>query len=451
MNTHIFGLALLMFALHTMPLHAQQGSATRQGSASGQGYTLQRCIDIGLTNNNDLRRARNMAEATGSYRSSAYGEFLPSVSASASWSRSDEDQIRLRSDQLIQSRNSYNYGIDAGLTLFNGMRNFSTVDKSIIDFEAAEQSAKRTRELIVYSIEEAFYNALRLRELVAVQEANVERSRKQLTRIREMNAVGSVPLADVYRQEVQVGTDELSLVQARNNYQNMLADVQALIGVEPSTDFTLIDDNAGATVSATDAAAYRGALGDYGALLREAVERRADVRQSELAVRSADKSITIARSGHYPSLTAFAQYGWSNLELRDFETYDRFSYGLSLSVPIFSGFQVSTAVQRSQIQLRDAQDADAQLRRSIATEVRKALNNLESYALNLDIAAKKLLSAKEDQRIAEERYNLGSGTLLDMLTAGANLRLAESDVVNARFSYITAQRLMDYTLGRTSN
>lgn len=168
-------------------------------------------------------------------------------------------------------------------------------------------------------------------------------------------------------------------------------------------------------------------------------------------MRSADKSITIARSGHYPSLTAFAQYGWSNLELRDFETYDRFTYGLSLSVPIFSGFQVSTSVQRSQIQLRDAEDADAQLRRSIATEVRKALNNLESYALNLDIAAKKLLSAKEDQRIAEERYNLGSGTLLDMLTAGANLRLAESDVVNARFSYITAQRLMDYTLGRTSN
>ncbi|MBN1448870.1 MAG: TolC family protein, partial [Bacteroidetes bacterium] len=188
--------------------------------------------------------------------------------------------------------------------------------------------------------------------------------------------------------------------------------------------------------------------GSFREMVDAAMQSRADFRQAELGVQSAEKAVSIASSGHLPSLTAFAQYTWNNLELADFDLYDRFFYGVSLNIPIFSNFQISGQVERSEIMLKDSEYAFEQLRRTISTEIMRAMNDLEMSEKNVAISANKLQSAREDQRIAQERYNLGAGTLLDLITANANLTLAEADVVNATFGYLTAQKQMDYQLGR---
>lgn len=422
--------------------------------AAGQspaGFTLQQCVETGLKNNIEILRARNNIDRTATYKHEAFGQFLPSVRASGSWSRSNDEQIALRADALFTSRNSYSYNVQAGLTLFDGMRNFNTVDQSILELNAAEESFRRTQQSIVFAIQQSYYNVLRLEQLTRVAESNLERSRGQLDRIREMNTVGSVPQADVYRQQVVVGNDELSLLESRNSYQNALVDLQALIGLSPRREFTVSADDVPDVVDAAEITRFRAGLGDFDTLLEEAVTRRADFRQAGLALESAEKGVSIAQSGHYPSVTAFAQYNWNNLEFADFDVYDRFLYGLQLSVPIFSNFSVSSAVERSEIQQMDSEYGLQQLRRTIATEVMKAYNVLGTAEKNLEISEKKLQSAREDQRIAQERYNLGSGTLLDMITANANLTLAESDVVNATFNYLTAQKQMDYQTGRNLN
>ncbi|MBE0644213.1 MAG: TolC family protein [Bacteroidetes bacterium] len=415
------------------------------------GYTLQQCVETGLKNNIDILRSRNNVERSSTFKKEAFGQFLPSLRGSATWSRSDEDQLAFRANDLLRSRNSYSYNVQAGLTLFDGMRNFNSVDQSIIDYNAAEESFMRTQQTIVYSIQQYYYNVLRMEQLTRVAESNLERSKGQLDRIREMNTVGSVPLADVYRQQVVVGNDELGVIEARNNYQNAMVDLQALLGLSPRPDFTLASDELPSSIEPTEIVRFRSGLGDFDALIKEAVSRRSDYRQAELSLQSAEKGVSVAQSGHYPSLSAFAQYNWNNLELKDFTLYDRFIYGLQLSVPIFSNFQVSGAVERSEIQRMDSEYSLEQLRRSIATEVMKALNALETSEKNIDISVKKLQSAREDQRTAQERYNLGSGTLLDLTTASANLTLAESDVINATFNYLVVQKQMDYQLGRNLN
>jgi outer membrane protein len=442
MKVHYLGLIILFAALHAPILRAQE-------SPSAAPWSLQQCIDTGLRHNLDINRARNTVQRFATFRTVAYGDFLPGISASATWLRSDQSQIRIRPDGLIQSRDSWSYGIEAGVTLFNGMRNINAVDKSLLDFEAAQESAKRMSQQIVYYVQEGFFNVLRLKQLTQVQEANVERSNKQLELIRELNAVGSVPLADLYKQEVQVGVDRLALLDARNAFRNALLDMQALLGLQPRADFTLADEKAESEITRADIDAWRLDIGDLNALMQEALLSRADYRETELSMQSAEKEVSIAKAGHSPVFSAFAQYNWSNLELKDFTVYDRFSYGLNLSIPIFSRFQVSTAVQRSNIQLREIEQIREQVRKSIATEIMKALNDLESAELNIEIAASRLLSAREDHRAASERYNIGAATILDLITAAAGLQMAESDVINARFNYLTAQQRLEYHLGRT--
>jgi outer membrane protein len=408
-------------------------------------------VETGLKHNIEILRARNSIDRTATFKTEAFGQFLPSLRGSASWSRSDAEQLAFRADNFLSSRNSYSYNVQAGLTLFDGMRNFASVDQSIIDFNAAEESFQRTQQSIVFAIQQYYYNVLRLEQLMRVSESNLERSKGQLDRIREMNTVGSVPQADVYRQQVMVGADELSVIEARNNYKNMLVDLQAVLGLSPQPGFTLVSDAVPGSIEPVEIIRFRSGLGEFDVLLKEAVTRRSDFKQAELTLESAEKGVTISQSGHYPNLSAFAQYNWNNLELKDFMLYDRFIYGLNLSVPIFSNFQVSGAVERSEIQRMDSELSLEQLRRTIATEVMKALNSLETAEKTIDISVKKLQSAKEDQRTAQERYNLGAGTLLDLITANANLTAAETDVVNANFNYLTAQKQMDFQLGRNLN
>ncbi len=440
MNVQKTVTVVVLLMLTGMTLHAQQGSTGPM--------TLEQCIDIGLKHNIDVLRARNAVERTETFRTQAIGDFLPSVSARGSWTRYDRDQIGFRGNELYRSRNSYNYNVQAGLTVFDGLRNFNTVDQSLLDFEASEQNLKRTREGIVFMIQQGFFNVLRFSQLVKVAESNLERSRGQLERIREMNSVGSVPQADVYRQQVTVGSDELAVIEARNNLQNARVDLQALLGIVPSPDFTLQRDGVPEEILGSDVKEYRASLSTFESMVNAAVQSRADMRQSVLSVESAEKGVSIASSGHYPTVGAFAQYTWNNLELAAFDVYDRFFYGISVSLPIFSNFQISSNVERSEIALKEAEYVRDQLRRSIATEIMRALNDLEMAEKNLEISAEKLQSAREDQRIAQERYNLGAGTLLDMITANANLTMAQSDVVNATFNYLVARRQMDYQLGR---
>lgn len=417
------------------------------GLMHAQTYTLQQCIETGLRQSTDLLRAQNDIETAESYKTQAFGAFLPSLSANGSWSRYDKDQIGLRGSGLVTSRNSYSYSVRSGLLLFDGLANIRNAERGMLGVQAAEHGRERREQDVVYAIQSRFYNALRTRQLVTVNAANLDRSRRQLDRIRGFNAAGAVPLADVYRQEVQVGRDELALLQAQNDEANALLDLQTQLALRASDTFEIDARGVPTRIDSNDIIAYRASLPSLQELVQQALARRADVRQSDLTMESTDKGVWSAFAGHLPTLTAFLQHGWNNLELTQFEEYSRTVYGLSIELPIFSNFQVSTNVQRARIDRLNAEYARTDLERSIVAELRKALNTLTTAEKNVEIARRIVVSAQEDHRIASERYSLGAGTLLDQIIASSNLTGAESDVVNATFNYLIARHQLDHQLG----
>ena len=56
-------------------------------------------------------------------------------------------------------------------------------------------------------------------------------------------------------------------------------------------------------------------------------------------------------------------------------------------------------------------------------------------------------SAEMDRKIAEEKYNLGAGTLLDLLIASANYTNAQSNKVNAIVGYMLSKKQTEFALG----
>jgi outer membrane protein len=416
----------------------------------GKKYLLSECIQRALRLNPDIIRSQNAVDQSLAGKTAALGEFLPSLNATAGYTRYDKDQFGLRGDYFFVSRNSYSYGLSSQLLLFDGWRNFNTMNQSSLSVEASEYGLKRKVQDVVFAVEQSFFNLLRFQQLVTVNKSNFDRSQKQLDRVKELNAVGSSPMADVYRQQVQVGRDELALQQAEITYQNALVDFQALLGGDMRESFDIDPAGIPTSIQELDIKAYKAQLPDYNELVKIALAGRSDRQQAQVSGAIAAKSKDVAYAGFFPTLSASAFYGWNNMELANFQDYARFSGGLSISLPILSNLQTRAALERAAVEVKNSETMLEQIDRTVATEIRKALNALSSAEKTLEIANRTLLSATEDQRIATERYNLGAGTLLEQITANANFTAAQSDVINNTFNYLTARKQLDYQLGKTA-
>ena len=188
-----------------------------------------------------------------------------------------------------------------------------------------------------------------------------------------------------------------------------------------------------------------------GQIRRTAMAYRPDYQSALELVTSAHADETSALSRYYPGVSAGASYALNNTEISDLTQNKGLSWGLTLSWTLFDGFLTNQSVQTAQVERKNAELNVLQTERNVSVDVKKALLNLESGRKQYTASIKSLQSATQNQKVAEERYNLGAGTLVDLLTANAGLVNAEASKINAAFNYIMSKMNLDLAVGSVSN
>ena len=415
--------------------------------------TLDEATKIALERNLNVVQAENNASSTESGVLAAYGRYLPTLSASGSWTRTQMEGpiytqgVAIPGSNAKQTVGSFSAGVNAGLTLFDGFEREANLNRAQATSDATGHTLVRTKQSVVFQVESSYLNVLRQEQLVRVSEENLKRDRRQLERIVESNRVGALSLADVYRQQSQVAADELSLINAQNAFDKANADLVALIGLNVADEYRFADATISTTLDSTELGAVRTKYRDLGVLTNTALNARPDLLSAKENLDASSSSVTIARSGYFPTLSATAGLNGNNEEFSRMFDYKTIFWGLRLSWTLFDGFATNQAIQSAAASERNAEISVAQAKRNISVEVKKALLDLDAAMKQYEVSQKGLTSATEDRKIAEERYNLGAGTLLDLLVASANFVSAEANVVNASYNYIIAKRNVEYVLG----
>jgi len=446
----------MRFKKHTILTIALLQAALAYGQV--RTLTLDQARQTALNHNLNVAQAQNNIESAQATVLAATGNYLPTLSASASWNRSQTDSKSLYFDERTgtirpigrEVGSSIRTGVDASYTIFDGFSREGTMKRATSDAIASEQTAARTRQDVVFQVESGYLNVLRNEQLVKVSEENLKRDNRQLERITESNRVGASSLADVYRQQSQVASDELNLITAQNNYDKAKADLIALIGLDVSEEYVIADPSVSTEIDQSELESTSDQYKSFRELSERAFAKRPDYQAATESFNAADAGVTSARSGYLPSISANAGYGLNGNGFSNLSDTKSLNWGISFRWNIFDGFGTNQALQTAQVQRKNADLSLQQTKRSINVELKKALLDLDAARKQYEVSLKGLVSSTQDYRIAEERYNLGAGTLLDLLTANANLVNAQANKVNASYNYVTSKRNVEYALGERS-
>ena len=188
------------------------------------------------------------------------------------------------------------------------------------------------------------------------------------------------------------------------------------------------------------------------AALATARSERGDYLAARSALAAQAGNVDVARSGHWPTVSLQGAYGgrWaagSTTGAGD-DQGDVGRVGLVLEVPIFEGGQVEARVREQRAGLAAAQERLRALEFQVRLEVETALLNVESSGERAAAIQKAIAQARESLRIERLKYELGEGSVIDVLDAQAALLQTETSYYRALADFRTASAQLDLATGR---
>jgi outer membrane protein TolC len=430
-------------------LHASVGvpwlraQAVPPAAGGGPSVTLAEAIRLSERVQPDVVRAAAQVRTAGASRKSAWGAFLPTLSASSSASDFfSEGAVRVDpvTGQLTggnSSNRSLSTSLSANVDLFTGFRRGAEIRAARASEDAADASLVDARFQQALNTTNQFLDALAAGQLLRVREASVRRAEEQLkTAVAKLRA-GSATRSDSLRSLVTLGNARLDLITTQAQLASAEASLARLVGAT------------GRVQAVDDSAFYRvQAVIDTQALRIEAESKSPRVRSAAADAAAARASVRASKSAYWPSLNLGANTGWNGSERDDYTLLNQRQISLSLRWNLFNGFDRElTIVQReADLDLAEATASDAQ--RAVHAELVTGVAELDAARSRIEITATSVVAAREDLRVVQERYRLGVSTIVDLLTSQEALNQAEVDVVNARFDYLRAKAQLEALIGR---
>ncbi|MCL5028822.1 MAG: TolC family protein [Bacteroidetes bacterium] len=417
--------------------------------------SLNEAISIALHRNTALQKSVNNISSSESNLKAAWGGLLPTVSAQGGWQWSYSKQqgtpINIGSfvytppSTTTQTRN-YSASANASWTLFDGLASITNVSLSQKELESAKLQLENLKQNTVFQTISLYYAVINNQQLLKVKEDNVAWNKRNVETVTERNKLGAVTLADVYSAQVQEGNAELDLIQTNNNLEVSKSQLLYFLGLDVLQNYSFSDSltTQEENILQADISEQYTGLDE---MVKEALANRADYKSAILDYESAQNGITVAEGSYFPRLTNSYSYNTYANQLRDLNKSKNFSVGLNLNIPIFEGFSIDNRVELAKVNAMNKKVDLDDLSRNIKQSLQQTYLNAQAAKKGLDVNKRTMQSAEENLKIAQEKYSLGSGTLLDVLIANSNYTTARTNYINSEFQYIILNEQLKYYLG----
>lgn len=427
----------------TAPTPREIGDTTRNTTTLSKIWTLDECLRYALENNIQLRQSRNDYLSGIEDTKEAKAAMLPSLTASTMQGFTNYPSTN------VSDRNTYTgtYGIDAGLTLYEGGKLRTTVKQQQLQNRIDELSVAESENDIRIAIVQAYLQALYAAEAVAVAANTAEVSQAQRDRAEELWKAGSISRVDFAQLESQLASDRYQVTVARTSLDNYRLQLKQLLELDITEEMNL----AAPVIQESE---VLSALPAKAAIYATALEAMPEIKRGELAVESAELGIRQAQAGFYPSVTLTAGIGTGHMSNGGYESgsqvWNRFNenVGLTLSIPIFSNRKNRTAVNKARLEAENSRLSWQDLQKTLLRDVESAYLDAVSAQSQYRAATEKERYARESFDLTQEQFNLGVKNTVELITAQNEWSSARQEVLQAKYMALLNIELLNIYQGR---
>ncbi|MEK7728993.1 MAG: TolC family protein, partial [candidate division KSB1 bacterium] len=235
------------------------------------------------------------------------------------------------------------------------------------------------------------------------------------------HSVGKRPQFDVTKSEVDVANAKVNLIRSRNLAQLAKVQLENAMGVHPRAAYSVSEQ--------FTIAPFVAGLDSAQALAQNA---RPDLRSAWARFNANRALVSAAWRQHLPTLSLSGNYIWSAF---DFPLFSRWNAGVTLSVPLFQGFNVSAQVQQARASEDFSRANIDVLIENVRLEVEQSYLEMKEAEERISATAKLVELSQQNLKLAEARYNSGVGSAIEITDAQLTLSNARITHIQAQYDY----------------
>lgn len=301
-----------------------------------------------------------------------------------------------------------------------------------LSVDAASESQRETVLSVRTGVKDAYYGLLLAMRKRDQAESAVKTYQRHLDKARGFYDAGVKARFDVTKAEVDLSNARIDLVSAESSLETAGAALSRAVGVpldhaRPVSDF----------LAPRDIPAENFAL-------EQALENRPDIRSSRLKSRAGKLGISIAAKGNAATVSVT---GSAKLSGTGLPPDDDYSVGITLSVPVFDGGLTDYRIAEARASADGLDASLKKLEQTVRYEVRSALLSVREAEARIPAAELLVRQAEENLTLAEGRYEMGVGNVLEVADALLAFNSARVSHFQALHDYSTAVSDLEQTLG----
>ena len=423
-------------------------------SQSLRRWTLEDCIRHAIENNIDIKMMANRVESAEIDLHTSRSARLPNLSAGASQNLDFGRSPSVDGTLLAQnSANSSGY-MTTQIPVFAGFRLSNDIKAKEANLGASLENLEKAKDDLSLNVASFFLQALYYTEMEAVASLQVELTTQQLERTGILFEQGRIAESQLYDMRAQLGRDNVTLVDARNNTIVALLNLAQLLELNYSDGFAIAEP------TIEDVSMYAGIItvSSPERVFARAVEIRPAIRAQEFAVMASEHNLAVAKAYRLPTLTMSAQYsngyyhffreGVVNASFVDqVKRNGRQSIGMSLTIPIFNRNQTNNAIRSSRVAMNNSQLALEGVKKALYNEIQQAYINASASLDRYNSSTSSAESSKIAFDYAEKRYAEGMSTVLEYEQAKTNYMQSLSSQLQARYDLVFRCKILDFYNG----
>lgn len=397
-----------------------------------------------LQRDTQVSQAKAEAQAAHAGLSEATAALLPQIDVVGNLTKTRTNVIDAYNARGSNKQASGAINLSQTLWRHSSWANRSIAEKTATLKDLAYADAQQN---LIVRVSNAYFNVLNAADTLKFQKANNAALKRQLSEANRRFNVGLIAQTDKLEAQAAYDLSNAAVIAAENALINSKSEIRMLIGREIDVNkLAKIDESKFAATSVSN---------DLIKITKKAEENNLALQQAVISRDIAKDNITLARSGHEPTLdfNARAQTGYTEYDTQvaqagfvDNNSWAH-SVGLTLNIPIFHGGATSAAVDKAQANYIYAQEGLEKAHRTLLTNVSNSYNNVNAAISSVTAYNNYKVSADSALSATKAGYEVGTRTMTDVLNATQNLYDAMQKSAQARYTYILSRLSLLYAQG----